>query len=85
MSEVNGCKAYCRGQQYFCDRCGCAWDIDDIKPDCKTGRSLFIEEREKLRLAQCEKENTTVKVNEPQRTTSEKYHQAVINTLKRGG
>lgn len=30
-----GCKAYQRGDQWFCDRCGIVWDINDTDPpDC---------------------------------------------------
>lgn len=32
-----GCKAYERGDQWFCDACQLVWDIgDDDPPGCKT-------------------------------------------------
>jgi len=30
----NGCKAYVKGQQWFCDKCQYTWDMDDDAPQC---------------------------------------------------
>ena len=32
---MSTCKAYLRGQQYFCDHCGTTWDMGDSVPECK--------------------------------------------------
>lgn len=33
---MRGCKAYERGDQWFCDDCGLVWDInDDDPPPCQ--------------------------------------------------
>ena len=35
QTGVTNCKAYVRGDQYFCDRCGLVWDLSDQEvPEC---------------------------------------------------
>jgi len=35
-NRPQGCKAYERGDQWFCDRCATVWDMnDDDPPECK--------------------------------------------------
>ena len=38
---MSTCKAYIRGQQYFCDHCGTTWDMDDSAPECKPVTAPF--------------------------------------------
>ena len=36
MNSRPNCKAYERGDQWFCDRCGVTWDLnDDDPPECR--------------------------------------------------
>jgi len=36
MTNRPGCKAYERGDQWFCDRCRLVWDLnDEDPPECK--------------------------------------------------
>lgn len=43
-SRPPGCKAYERGDQWFCDACQLVWDInDDEPPECKTVEVIGID------------------------------------------
>ena len=37
-----GCKAYERGDQWFCDQCNIVWDINDDDPPLCVAHSLVV-------------------------------------------